>query len=456
MFIADPTLDLITLAQTGKPARRVYIETYGCQMNVADSEMMAGILGTSGWDIAASPDEADVILVNTCAVREKAEERVLGRVRTLNGIKNHRPNVLIGVTGCMAEHLRETLAERAPYVDLIIGPDAYRRLPELVVQAEALNHDPVIDIRLDRAEIYEGVNPVRKEGVTGFVTIQRGCDKFCTFCIVPFTRGRERGVPPREVLRQVRQLADDGFSEVTLLGQTVNSWVYEDVDFADLVRAVAQVDGIERIRFTSPYPIDFTPKLIEVIATEPKVCNYIHLPVQSGSDPVLERMKRGYTLDQYLKLVRDIRAAVPNIAISTDIIVGFPGESDEDFQLTVDLLEQLRFDFAFLFKYSERSGTLAHKRIPDDVPEEVKGDRLKEIILVQERICGEVIQKYVGQTLPVLIEGDSKRSDAQWSGRTDTFVSTILPKDGVAARPGQIVQARIERTTSHTLFGQIV
>lgn len=467
--IADAPIDLFDLLKnreaTGGAAaeegdspqaegqgRKVYIETYGCQMNVSDSELMGGILMGHGYTVARQPEEADVILVNTCAVREKAEERVLGRVATLNGIKNRRPEVVIGVCGCMAEHLRDKITERAPYVDLVIGPDAYRRLPQLVAQASEQSEDPVIDVRLDRRETYEGITPVREEGVAGWITIQRGCDKFCTFCIVPFTRGRERGVPPREILRQARALAERGIKEVTLLGQTVNSYRYEGVDFADLLTAVAAIEGIERIRFTSPYPVDFTPKLIETMAREPKVCKYIHLPVQSASDPMLKEMRRGYTIGEYRKLVADLRAAMPDIALSTDIIVGFPGESDEDFELTMALVREVRYDFAYTFKYSEREGTFAHKRIPDDIPEALKGSRLKALIALQESICAEKTRAYIGRTVDVLLEGDSRKSADDWVGRTDTFKTTIVPKTP-GTQAGQVVSVTIRDATSHTLLG---
>ena len=461
-LIPKSPLDLVELlsSEQGRPItqeqpRRVYIETYGCQMNVADSELMAGILKTEGFAKATDPGSADVILINTCAVRERAEERVLGRAATLNGEKNRRPDVLLGICGCMAEHLRETIAERAPFVDLIIGPDAYRRLPQLITDAATASEDPVIDVRLDKRETYEGLTPLRQEGVGGWITIQRGCDKFCTFCVVPFTRGRERGVAPREILRQARALAESGAREVTLLGQTVNSYRYEGVDFADLLEAVARVDGIERIRFTSPYPVDFTPKLIATMAREPKVCKYIHLPVQSASDPVLEGMRRGYTVGEYRKLVADLREAMPGLGLSKDIIVGFPGETDEDYQKTVELMREVRYDFAYMFKYSERSGTFAHKKIPDDIPEHVKGKRLSDLITMQEEICLERFRSYVGQTVEVLINGESRKSDDDWVGRTDCFKTTIFPKlPGTA--PGQVVKVEVTHTTSHTLLGRQV
>jgi tRNA-2-methylthio-N6-dimethylallyladenosine synthase len=465
--IADKPIDLIDLIQNknqtshleGEKGQaddlKIYIETYGCQMNVADSELMGGIMMSHGYSPAQSIDEADVILVNTCAVREKAEERVFGRVATLSGHKKKRKGVVLGVCGCMAEHLKAKISERAPEVDLVIGPDAYRRLPELISRARSAdNFDPIVDVRLDRRETYEGITPARQEGVSGWVTIQRGCDKFCTFCIVPYTRGRERGVSPREILRQAHQLAGMGTKEITLLGQTVNSYVYEGVDFADLLRSVAQIDGIERVRFTSPYPVDYTPKLIEVMASTPKVSKYIHLPVQSGSDDVLKNMRRGYTVGEFRKLVGDLRASIPDIAMSTDIIVGFPGETESDHAQTLELVEEVRFDFAYMFKYSEREGTYAHKRIDDDIPEATKGRRLREVISLQESICAQLMTKHVGKTFNVLIEGDSKKSADDWVGRTDTFKSVIFPKRTDTAL-GQIVPVRVLRNTSHTLIGEI-
>lgn len=437
--------------------RKVFIETYGCQMNLADSELMGGILKKGGFSAATSLEQADVILINTCAVREKAEERVFGRLTQLLQYKHANPDLILGVTGCMAEHLKETIVDRAPYVDIVIGPDAYRRLPDMLQKQQLESVDPAIDVKLDRAETYEGLSPIRREGTNGWITIQRGCDKFCTFCIVPFVRGRERGANPEDVLSQCRDLAERGFKEVTLLGQTVNSYKHEQTDFADLLEQVVRVDGIERIRFTSPYPIDFTPKLIETMARHDKICKYLHLPVQSGSDPVLERMRRGYTRAQYDQLVRDLRDAMPDLAMSTDIIVGFPGESEEDYQLTYELLEQTRFDFSYLFKYSERSGTFAARKLEDDIPEEVKGQRLSDIIALQERISAELFEAKVGRELTLMAEGPSRRSDAQWCGRTDDFKMTIFdyPQDRELI-PGQLVTVKITHATSHTLFGQLI
>ncbi len=348
----------------GAGAPRVYVETYGCQMNVADSDLIGSVLADAGYAVSERAEDADVVVVNTCAVREKAEERVIARAAELGALKRRRPGTVLAIVGCMAEHLKEGLVARAPAVDVIAGPDSYRRMPELLAAARAAaapahtaskaptaddatddgipaastvgasahaHAGPFVDVKLDKAETYEGLSGAAGgDGVSGFVTIQRGCDKFCTFCVVPFTRGRERGAAPREVLRQVRELAEAGYREVMLLGQTVNSYVWDDVTFAQLLRAVARVDGIERIRFTSPYPVDFTDDVVAAIAEEPKVCTYVHLPVQSGSDAVLERMRRGYTVDDYRAIVARLRRAMPDIALSTDILTGFSGETDAD------------------------------------------------------------------------------------------------------------------------------
>ncbi len=452
---------LVTLgAKTGAPVRpapapgapRVYVETYGCQMNVADSDLIGSVLLDAGYASCERADEADVILVNTCAVREKAEERVVARAAELGALKRKRPGTVLAIVGCMAEHLKEGLATRAPAVDVIAGPDSYRRMPALLAEARQKHDAPILDIKLDKAETYEGLSgAVGGDGVSGFVTIQRGCDKFCTFCVVPFTRGRERGTAPREVLRQVRELAEAGYREVMLLGQTVNSYVYEDVTFAHLLRAVAKVEGIERVRFTSPYPVDFTAEVVAAIAEEPKICKYVHLPVQSGSDVVLERMRRGYTVADYRAIVASLRAAVPDIAFSTDILSGFSGETEEDHQATLALMRELRFDSAFMFAYSERDLTFAAKKLPDDVPEAVKKRRLSEIVKLQEEVSAEVFASHVGRREHVLVHGPSKRDPAQLMGRTDGFKTVILPA-GVGSI-GAIVEVTIARATMATLFG---
>jgi tRNA-2-methylthio-N6-dimethylallyladenosine synthase len=433
-----------------------YVETYGCQMNVADSETILGVLGGLGYGRTPDPGAADLILINTCAVREKAEERVFGRARTLAGLKARNPRLLLGIAGCMAEHLKGQILERAPHVDLVVGPDAYRRLGEQLQQARA--GAAAIDTALDRAETYEGLDPVREgkeagaPGVIGRITIQRGCDKFCTFCVVPYTRGRERGVPPREILRQARALAAAGYKEVQLLGQTVNSYRYEEVTFAQLLQAVAGVDGIERIRFMSPYPLDFTPDVISVLAESPKVCKHVHLPLQSGSDAVLSRMRRGYTYAEFKELVASLRAAVPGVAITTDLLIGFCDESEAEHEATLQAVREIRFDGAFTFAYSERSGTYAARKMPDTVPEAVKQRRLAAVIAVQRRITAEIHAAAVGGRERVLIESESRRSPDEYLGRTETNRSVIVPRgDGVF--PGALVDVAIEQANAATLFG---
>jgi len=442
---------------SGEASARVYIETYGCQMNVADTEMALGLLAGAGYTRTDDPASADVILLNTCAVREKAEERVFSRASALALEKRRRP-VVLGITGCMAEHLKDAIRERAPHVDLVLGPDAYRRLPERV--AEARRGEKVQDTALDRFENYEGLDPVRGDAgltgqITGHITIQRGCDKFCTFCIVPYTRGRERGTPPREVLRQAHAMVDAGYQEIQLLGQTVNSYQYEDVGFAELLRAVAAIPGLGRLRFTSPYPLDFSPAVIEAMASSPVICKHVHLPLQSASDSVLSRMRRGYTFEVFRRLVADLRQAMPGIAISTDFLVGFCDETDEEFAATAQALEEIRFDNAFLFAYSEREGTVAARKMPDTVPEDVKQRRLAQLIDAQKRVSGEIHAGLVGRIERVLVEAPSKRSPSEWLGRTDTFRSVIIPATPDLAA-GHFVDVRIARANSATLFGEVV
>ena len=435
-------------------SRSVYIETYGCQMNVADSELVASILNDSGYQITSSAEDADIILLNTCAVREHAEERVIGRVSQLNGLRAHRPNLTLGILGCMAQHLSKTLSDRAPFVDLITGPDAYRRLPEILAQS---SQDALLDVRLDRSENYIGVNPVRNTGTNAWVTIIRGCDKFCTFCIVPYVRGRERSVAAEEIVRQVHHIASEGFKEVTLLGQTVNSYRNADTDFADLLRQVSAVNGIERVRFTSPYPVDFTDKVIAAMAEITEVCPSLHLPVQSGSNAQLEMMQRGYTIEAYRELVSKLRTAIPDLVLTTDIITGFCGETDEDFRQTCELMEEIRYDSAFMFKYSEREGTYAHKKMPDDVAEELKGERLQEIIKLQENISYKLNRRWIDQKVEVLVEGPSKRPAADGSpryyGRTRQGKTAIITQQ---VQTNEIVDIHVEDTTSHTLLGNLV
>ncbi|MDB4980194.1 MAG: modification enzyme MiaB family [Myxococcales bacterium] len=461
--LAPAAIATTTTASAGAPAttaptRLAYVETYGCQMNVADTETFLGLLHGAGYGRTDDPARADLILLNTCAVREKAEERVFARASELaqhkledDGAPRANPPVL-GITGCMAEHLKGTIRERAPYVDLVIGPDGYRRLVANVEEARAGR--AVDDTKLDKFETYEGLDPSREMsgGVTGHITVQRGCDKFCTFCVVPYTRGRERGTPPREVLRQARAMAAAGYKEVQLLGQTVNSYRHEDVGFGDLLRAVATIEGIERIRFMSPYPLDFSADVIAAMAETSKVCKSVHLPLQTASDAVLGRMKRGYDYATYRALVVALRAAMPRIAITTDLMVGFCDETEDEFREILRAQEELRFDAAFMFAYSERAGTTAARKMPDTIPEDVKSRRLAEVIALQQRITGEILAAQVGRRERVLVDHVSKRSTSEFLARTDEFRPVIVPA-GPGVEPGAFLDVTLTRATKATLFG---
>ncbi len=435
-------------------ARRVYIETYGCQMNVNDSEIVLSILNANGYGAAELPDEADVILLNTCAVREHAEQRIWERLKQLNPARRRRPGLVIGILGCMAERLRSRLLNTG-LVELIVGPDEYRKLPQLLEQAFA--GDRGIAVRLSRVETYDDIEPLRTDGISAWVTIMRGCDKFCTFCIVPFTRGRERCRPLQSIVAEVERLWERGFQEVTLLGQNVNS--YRDpatgADFADLLAACARAVPHMRIRYLTSHPRDMSDKLIDTMAAYANICKYIHLPVQSGSNRILALMNRGYTVEQYLERIERIRSTMPDCALSTDIIAGFCTETEEDHRATLELLRTVRYDGAYMFKYSPREGTKAWKW-GDDVPEEVKIRRLNEIIALQQQISYEINQqREVGRLHEVLVEGPSKRNPEQWQGRTDTNKVVIFPRHpdvGVGSR----VRTRITAATSATLFGELV
>ena len=425
----------------------VYIETYGCQMNLADTELMLGHLAGSGFARAGDPSDADVILLNTCAIREHAEARVLGRLGELARHKLRRPHVRVGLAGCMAQHVRDRLLDAVPHLDFVVGPDAYRRLPEL------LDGDPFVDVRLDREETYADITPEREAGVRAWITIMRGCDRFCTFCIVPYVRGRERSLPAAAVLAQVRAVAAGGYREIVFLGQTVNAYRDGETDFGTLLRAASDVDGIARIRFTSPHPSDMTDSVIEAMATSDTICPQLHLPVQSGSPAVLARMERGYTRDGYLRLVERLRAAIPELALTTDIIVGFPGETEADFEATLDLMRTVRYDSAFMFKYSRREHTKAAKW-EETVAEEEKSRRLQAVIALQERTAAAINAATVGQTVEVLVEGPARRRTGWLAGKTPQFKTTVFPDCG--AQPGELVQVRVAESTAHTLIGTAV
>ena len=432
-------------------ARNIFIETYGCQMNVSDSELMTGILTQAGHRTVSDIDDADVILLNTCAIRENAETKVINRLKHLNHRKRREGDLIIGVCGCMAQHLRDKLLDAAPYVDIVMGPDAYRNLP-MALNA-VVSGDPFLGLQLNKAEDYADISPIRKEGVRAWLTIQRGCDKMCTFCIVPFVRGRERSIPQEILKDDVEKLVDEGFREIVLLGQTVNSYNDGHHDFGELLWSIADVEGVERVRFTSPHPADATDSMIDAMENCPKVCKQLHLPLQSGSTQVLERMRRTYSAEEYRELVYKLRERIPAIALSTDVIVGFCGETDQDFTETYTLMEEIRFDSAFMFKYSDREGTLANKMLDDDVPETEKGRRLNEIISLQEQISVDINQSMIGRTVRVLVEGNSKRDSEQYYGKSDSFKTTVFPKD--MAHIGDIVNVEIHSATAHTLIGQI-
>jgi tRNA-2-methylthio-N6-dimethylallyladenosine synthase len=424
---------------------RLYVETYGCQMNVADTELILGTLGAHGYVRVETPDEADVILLNTCAIREHAEERVLGRLGALAGHKK-RPGVRLGVTGCMAQHLREKLLEQAPLVDLLVGPDGYRHLPQLLGDDDA---DPHLGLRLDVTETYADLPVARTESVRAWVTVMRGCDRFCTFCVVPFVRGRERSLPGPALLDQVRAAADGGAREVVLLGQTVNAYRHDGWDFARLLREVAAVPGIVRVRFTSPHPAEMSEAAIEAMASSPTVAPQLHLPVQSGSDRVLERMARDYTVARYEGLVERLRERVPGIALSTDVIVGFPGEDADDFAATQALVERVRYDSAFLFKYSRREMTRAAKW-DETVAEDEKGRRLTALIALQEVISADINRRLVGDTVEVLVEGPARRQEGWMMGKTPQMKTVVFPG---AVPVGTLVDVRVESSTAHSLRG---
>jgi tRNA-2-methylthio-N6-dimethylallyladenosine synthase len=428
--------------------KSVYIETYGCQMNVADSELMFGVLGREGYVRADKPEDADVMLVNTCAVRDNAEQRVIGRMGELQRYK--RAGSVLGVVGCMAQRLGPALLAKVPRVDLVVGPDAYRNLPELIGLAQAGQR--VSDTELRFWEHYEDVPAVREKGPTAFVTVQRGCDYRCTFCIVPQTRGPERSRQLVDVEREVVGLVEQGTTEVTLLGQTVNSYHDGEHDFADLLRAVGGIDGLRRIRFTSPYPTDFTPRVVEAIATTAAVCEHVHLPVQSGSNAVLKRMLRRYTRERYLEVVAELRHAVPGITISTDVIVGFPGESEEQFEATLSLVTEADFDDAYTFKYSVRDGTAA-VRLKDHVADEVASGRLDRLIEVVRANVRRKNMARIGETHEVLVERPARRGDLMLARtRTNQFVLLDLP----ATATGEYHTVRLTGSTGSTFTGAVV
>ena len=431
-------------------SNKYFIETYGCQMNVADSELVSSQLEKIGYVNSDKIENADLIFLNTCSIREKAEETVHNRLDSLHYLKKNNPKLLIGVIGCMAQNLKNELLASKPYVDIILGPDSYRKLTKIIENRKSdLNH--IVDTKLSKFEVYEDMLPSRNGGVNAWVSIMRGCDKFCTFCIVPFTRGRERSRSIESISNEVEKAVSEGYSEITLLGQNVNSYIRPEGDFVTLIEKIANVEGVKRIRYTSPHPKDISEDLIKTMVEYSNICNYVHLPLQAGSDRVLKLMNRNYTKEEFLDLVDLIRTHMPDCSISTDIIVGFPGETDDEFRETLEIVDKVRFDFAYMFKYSSRPGTKAAE-YTNQIDEETKQNRLAELIEIQNSIRLEVNKERVGSVQKVLIEKESKKSKEFWSGRTDGNVWTILKKGSESV--GDIVDVVITDAQGVTLFGE--
>ena len=432
--------------------KKLLIETYGCQMNVADSEVVASVMGMAGYELCQTADEADAVFLNTCSVRDNAEQKILSRLEYYRSLRKRGRRLILGVLGCMAERVREQLLEEQG-VDLVAGPDSYMALPDLIAQAEM--GQKAINVELSLTETYRDIVPQRICGphIGGFVSIMRGCNNFCHYCIVPYTRGRERSRDVQSILREVADLRDRGFKEVTLLGQNVNSYQSGEVGFPELLRTVAREAPGMRIRFTTSHPKDMSDETLRVIAEEPNVCRHIHLPVQSGSDEVLKRMNRKYTRQWYLDRVAAIRRIVPDCGLSTDIFAGYCGEMEADHQLSLSLMRECQYDSAFMFKYSERPGTYASRHLPDDVPEDVKVRRLNELIALQNELSAESNRRCVGRTYDVLLEGVSKRSREQLYGRTEQNKVVIVDRNNLHI--GQTVSVRITESSSATLKGVV-
>lgn len=452
--------------------KKLFIETYGCQMNVADSEVVAGIMAGEGYELTDELKAADLILVNTCSVREKAEQTVRNKLANFTHLKRLRPHLVIGVLGCMAERLKEKLLEEERMVDLVAGPDAYRDLPRLVEQAQASL--PAVNVRLSLCETYDGIRPVRlsESSPTAFVSVMRGCDNMCTYCVVPYTRGRERSRDPQSVLEEIRVLQDKGVREVTLLGQNIDSYLWygggakKDFEkasrearenacrFSGLLSRVAEAFPRMRIRFCTSNPHDMTDDVLDAIASHPNICQYLHLPFQSGSTRILRHMHRGYTREEYLALIDRIRAKLPDCGLTMDVIAGYPTETEEDHRQTLSLMEYVKYDFGYMFKYSERPGTYAARHYPDDVPEEVKQRRLDEIIALQAQHSAWRNAQYIGRECEVLCEGTSKKDAGRLFGRNSQGIVVVFDAGG--HRVGDFVRVRIDETTQGTLLGSVV
>ena len=453
---------------SNKKQRKLLLESYGCQMNFSDSEIVASILAKEGFSTTRDPEEADVVLLNTCAIRDNAEQRIRGRLDYLRSVKKRKPDMQIGVLGCMAERLREKLLDEEKLVDMVVGPDAYRDLPNLIDKVD--EGQKAVNVLLSREETYAEITPVRlnSNGITAFISIMRGCDNMCSFCVVPFTRGRERSRDPQTIVNEARDLFNQGYREVTLLGQNVDSYKWNinnkgeildnnkpTVNFAQLLEMVALVDPDLRIRYSTSHPKDMTDEVLHVMAKYENICKYIHLPVQSGNSDVLKRMNRGYTREWYLERIDAIRRIMPDCAISTDVITGFCGETEAEHQDTLSLMEHIRYEMAFMFKYSERPKTLAERKFEDDIPDEVKGRRLQEVIALQMQGAAERTKQHVGKVQRVLIEGTSKKSEDHLQGRNSQNIVVVFAKTMDCA-PGDYADVIANECTSVTLIGELI
>lgn len=455
-----------------KNTKKMFLESYGCQMNFSDSEIVASILSNEGYNTTSQLEEADLVLLNTCSIREKAEQTVRKRLSQFNAIKRKKPDLVIGVLGCMAERLKTKFLEEEHLVDLVVGPDAYRDLPNLLKNTDDGRN--AINVLLSKEETYADISPIRLggNGVTAFVSITRGCDNMCTFCVVPFTRGRERSRDPHSILKECKELRENGYKEITLLGQNIDSYLWYGggpkkdflkaselqrataINFAQLLNMVAEACPEIRIRFSTSNPQDMHEEVLHVMAKHDNICKYIHLPVQSGSTTVLQRMNRQHTREEYINLVDKIREIVPDCAISHDIIAGFCGETEEEHQETLSLMKYAKYDFGYMFAYSERPGTLAHKKMEDDVPAEIKSRRLKEIINLQQELSLERMKTYTNKVHEVLIEGTSKKSKDQWYGRISQNAVVVFTKTD-QTKVGDFVNVLVNDCTSATLIGEI-
>ncbi|HRC89198.1 MAG TPA: tRNA (N6-isopentenyl adenosine(37)-C2)-methylthiotransferase MiaB [Bacteroidales bacterium] len=438
--------------------KKLYIETYGCQMNVADSEIVASVMKESGYTITDCAYDADLILLNTCSIRENAEKKVLNRLKEIKSLKKRKPGIMVGIIGCMAERMKESLLDSGLAVDLVVGPDAYRTLPSLVEEAKTGSNR--INVILSSEETYSDIMPVRfdNNGISAFISIMRGCNNMCSYCVVPYVRGAERSRNPKSIIREAEELFAMGYREVTLIGQNVNSYLWKEngkvISFPEILRKVAQIDPLLRVRFSTSHPKDLSDELLQTIAAHENICKHIHLPLQSGSDRILNLMNRQYTRNWYMKRIEAIRKIIPGCSVSTDIIAGFCTETEEDHKATLSMMEWSEFDFAYMFRYNERPGTKAAEELADDVPDDVKTRRLNEIVTLQNSLSAKSKKADIGKIYKVLVEGRSKRSEDYLSGRNSQNKTVVFP--AINFRKGDYVNVLVEKSTSATLIGRVI